>query len=215
MLKLINSIREDFRSIYDRDPAARNWLEIVLCYSGVQAVTMHRVNHILWKAGLKTLARFMSTLVRWFTGIEIHPGANIGRRFFIDHGMGIVIGETTDIGDDVMLYQGVVLGGTSWNKGKRHPTLENNVVVGAHAVVLGPITIGHHSKIGAGSVVTHEAPPHSSIVGIPGKVLHRHDENVPHAELEHGTMPDPYGDAIHSLNDRIKLLENKVEELKK
>jgi serine O-acetyltransferase len=124
--------------------------------------------------------------------------------------MGIVVGETTEIGDDVMLYQGVVLGGTSWNKGKRHPTLENNVVVGAHAIVLGPITLGHHSKIGAGSVIIHDIPPHSSAVGIPGKVVHRRDENLPHSELEHGTMPDPYGEAIHGLSERIRRLEERL-----
>ncbi len=148
-------------------------------------------------------------MTRWLTGIEIHPGAKIGRRFFIDHGMGVVIGETTEIGDDVMLYQGVVLGGTSWNKGKRHPTLQNHVVVGAHAIVLGPITIGNNSKIGSGSVVVHDVPPHSTVVGIPGKVVHRRDESMPHSELEHGTLPDPYGDAIRALDERVKELEGK------
>jgi serine O-acetyltransferase len=152
----------------------------------------------------------LSTLTRWFTGIEIHPAATIGRRFFIDHGMGVVVGETTTIGDDVILYQGVVLGGTSWSKGKRHPTLENNVVVGAHAIVLGPITIGRNSKIGAASVVIHDVPPHSSVVGIPGKVVHRSDENLPHSELEHGAMPDPYGEALAGLGERIKKLEEKI-----
>jgi serine O-acetyltransferase len=210
MLHIIKAIKEDFSSIYQRDPAARNWLEILLCYSGVHAVAWHRVNHALWNLGLKTLARFLSTLVRWWTGIEIHPGATIGRRFFIDHGMGVVVGETSVIGDDVLLYQGVVLGGTSWSKGKRHPTLENNVVVGAHAIVLGPVTMGHHSKVGAGSVVIHDVPPHSSVVGIPAKVVHRRDENLPYSELEHATMPDPYGEAIAGLGERIKVLEEKM-----
>jgi serine O-acetyltransferase len=209
MLKFIKSIGEDFSSIYDRDPAARNWLEILLCYSGFHVLVSHRINHFLWCCHLKTLARFLSTLTRWLTGIEIHPGAKIGRRFFIDHGMGVVIGETTEIGDDVMLYQGVVLGGTSWNKGKRHPTLQNHVVVGAHAIVLGPITIGNNSKIGSGSVVVHDVPPHSTVVGIPGKVVHRRDESMPHSELEHGTLPDPYGDAIRALDERVKELEGK------
>lgn len=210
MFQIIKSIKEDFTSIYQRDPAARNWLEIVLCYSGVHAIAAHRINHALWNCHLKTFARFISTLVRWFTGIEIHPGAKIGRRFFIDHGMGIVIGETTVIGDDVTLYQGVVLGGTSWSKGKRHPTLDDNVVVGAHAVVLGPITIGQRSKIGAGSVVIHNVPAHSSVVGIPGKVVHRSDENLPHSELEHATIPDPYGEALQNLSERIRKIEEKL-----
>ncbi|MBI2092529.1 MAG: serine O-acetyltransferase [Deltaproteobacteria bacterium] len=209
MFKFLKSIGEDFSSIYDRDPAARNWLEILLCYSGFHVLISHRITHLLWRCRLKTLARFISTLTRWLTGIEIHPGAKIGRRFFIDHGMGVVIGETTEIGDDVMLYQGVVLGGTSWNKGKRHPTLQNNVVVGAHAIVLGPITIGNNSKIGSGSVVVHDVPPHSTVVGIPGKVVHRRDESMPHSELEHGTLPDPYGDAIRALDERVKELEGK------
>ncbi len=210
MVRLLNTIKEDFASIYERDPAARNWLEIILCYSGLHALVAHRIDHALWNWHLKTLARFLSTLARWWTGIEIHPGAKIGQRFFIDHGMGIVIGETTEIGDDVMLYQGVVLGGTSWNKGKRHPTLENNVVVGAHAIVLGPITLGHHSKVGAGSVIIHDIPAHCSAVGIPGKIVHRRDESMPHSELEHGTMPDPYGEAIHGLNERIRRLEERI-----
>lgn len=210
MLKILKAIKEDFTSIYDRDPAARNWLEIVLCYSGIHAVAMHRINHALWNVHLKTLARFLSTIVRWLTGIEIHPGVHIGRRLFIDHGMGIVMGETTVIGDDVTIYQGVVLGGTSWNKGKRHPTIENNVVIGAHAVVLGPVTIGHHSKVGAGSVVIHDVPPHSSVVGIPAKVVHRSDENLPHSELEHATMPDPYGEALAALGRRVAALEEKA-----
>ncbi|MBI2974381.1 MAG: serine O-acetyltransferase [Deltaproteobacteria bacterium] len=209
MFKFLKSIGEDFSSIYDRDPAARNWLEILLCYSGFHVLISHRITNLLWRCRLKTLARFISTLTRWLTGIEIHPGAKIGRRFFIDHGMGVVIGETTEIGDDVMLYQGVVLGGTSWNKGKRHPTLQNNVVVGAHAIVLGPITIGNNSKIGSGSVVVHDVPPHSTVVGIPGKVVHRRDESMPHSELEHGTLPDPYGDAIRALDERVKELEGK------
>jgi len=215
MINIIRSIKEDFVSIYNRDPAARNWLEIVLCYSGVHAVAAHRVNHALWRCGLKTIARFLSTFVRWLTGVEIHPGATIGKRFFIDHGMGVVIGETTCIGDDVILYQGVVLGGTSWTKGKRHPTVDDNVVIGAHAIVLGPITIGHHSKVGAGSVVIHDVPPHSSVVGIPAKVVHRYDENMPHSELEHGTMPDPYGEALTSLSERLKTLETQMGDLKK
>lgn len=213
MLNIIRSIKEDFSSVYERDPAARNWLEVLLCYSGIHAVAAHRINHYLWNHHLKTLARFLSTIVRWLTGIEIHPGAKIGKRFFIDHGMGIVIGETTEVGNDVMLYQGVVLGGTSWKKGKRHPTLEDKVVVGTHAVILGPITIGHDSKIGSGSVVIHGVPPHSTVVGIPGKVVHRSDESLPHSELEHGALPDPFTEAVTGLNERVKILEKKILEM--
>lgn len=201
------------KSVYERDPAARNWLEIVLCYDGLHALAAYRVCNLLWRCHLKTLARFLSTIARWLTGIEIHPGARIGKRFFIDHGMGVVIGETTEIKDDVMLYQGVVLGGTSWSKGKRHPTLEENVVVGAHAVVLGPITIGRNSKIGSGSVVISDVPPHSTVVGIPGKVVHRRDENLPHSQLEHGTLPDPFSDAILGLTERVVNLENQIKKL--
>ena len=210
MISFLKSVADDFKSVYDRDPAARNWLEIITCYSGFHAVVCHKVCHFLWRCHLKTLARFLSTFVRWLTGIEIHPGAHIGKRFFIDHGMGVVIGETTEIHNDVTIYQGVVLGGTSWTKGKRHPTLEDHVVIGAHAVVLGPITIGRNSKIGAGSVVIHDVPPHSTVVGIPGKVVSRHDETMPHSELEHGTLPDPFSDAINSLNERVRALEKKI-----
>lgn len=213
MFNFFKNIALDMKSIYDRDPAARNWLEVILCYSGVHALISHRFANLLWRCHLKTLARFLSTLSRWWTGIEIHPGAKIGRRFFIDHGMGVVIGETTEIRNDVMLYQGVVLGGTSWSKGKRHPTLEDHVVVGAHAIVLGPVTIGHDSKIGSGSVVIHDVPPHSTVVGVPGKVVHRRDENLPHSELEHGTMPDPFSEAVNGLNEKIKVLEKKVGEM--
>ncbi|PIR18360.1 MAG: serine O-acetyltransferase [Deltaproteobacteria bacterium CG11_big_fil_rev_8_21_14_0_20_49_13] len=210
MISFFKNLAEDLKSIYDRDPAARNWFEVILCYSGVHALIAHRFNNALWRCHLKTLARFLAQVSRWWTGIEIHPGATIGRRFFIDHGMGVVIGETTEIGDDVTLYQGAVLGGTSWSKGKRHPTLENNVVIGAHAVVLGPIIIGQDSKVGSGSVVIHDVPPHSTVIGIPGKVVHRRDENIPHAALEHGTLPDPFTEAINGLNERLKRLEEKM-----
>jgi serine O-acetyltransferase len=164
-------IREDIKTILERDPAARNALEVVLCYPGLHAVWAHRCNHALWKLGLKTLARLGSHLSRFWTGIEIHPAAKIGRRFFIDHGMGVVIGETTVVGDDVTLYQQVTLGGTGKRKHKRHPTLENGVVVGAGAKVLGNITVGQHSQIGSGSVVVKDVPPNSTVVGIPGKVI--------------------------------------------
>ncbi len=213
MVDFIKSLKNCFDTVKKRDPAARNWFEIITCYSGFHALVAHRFCHTLWVLKLKTLARFLSMVARWWTGIEIHPGATIGSCFFIDHGAGVVIGETTEIKNEVTLYQGVVLGGTSWKKGKRHPTLNDYVVVGAHAVVLGPVTIGAHSKIGAGSVVINDVPSHSTVVGVPGKVVHRADENMPHSELEHATMPDPFTDAINGLNEKMKRLEDRVKGL--
>jgi serine O-acetyltransferase len=208
MLKLLKLIRDDFTMVFERDPAARSKLEIILCYPGLHALVFHRISHFLWNHHLKLLGRVLSHFSRWVTGIEIHPGAKIGKRFFIDHGMGIVIGETTEIGDDVMLYQGVTLGGTTWTKGKRHPTVEDHVVIGAGAILLGPIRIGHDSRIGSSSVVIHDVPPFSTVVGIPGKVVHRRepmmDESGKHYELEHGTLPDPFGDAIDGLRKSIR-----------
>ncbi len=214
-MNIIKHIREDFSSVYERDPAARNVWEIIFCYSGLHALAFYRLSHWLWTHHLKLLGRMLSTFARFLTGIEIHPGATIGRRFFIDHGMGVIIGETTEVHDDVTIYQGVTLGGTSWTKGKRHPTLEDNVVVGAHAVVLGPLTIGRHSKIGSGSVVVHDVPPHSTVVGIPAKVVHRREEptdpNLKKQEvLEHGTLPDPFTDAIDGLRGRLEELERRL-----
>lgn len=168
---MISQLREDVRSVFHRDPAARNAFEVLTCYPGLHALLMHRVNHWLWNRGLKWLARVLSQLARLLTGIEIHPGAVIGRRFFIDHGMGVVIGETARVGDDVTLYQGVTLGGTSWKKGKRHPTLENGVVVGAGAKILGPFTVGANSKVGSNSVVTKAVPADSTVVGVPGRII--------------------------------------------
>ena len=168
---MFDRVREDIASVFHRDPAARNTLEVLLNYPGLHAVLFHRLAHALWKRNFKQLARFVSTFARWMTGIEIHPGAKIGRRFFIDHGMGVVIGETAEIGDDVTLYHGVTLGGTSWNKGKRHPTLEDGVVVGAGAKVLGPFTVHKNAKIGSNSVVTKEVPEGATVIGIPGRVV--------------------------------------------
>ncbi|MBH9424784.1 serine O-acetyltransferase [Pseudomonas aeruginosa] len=172
---MFERVREDIQSVFHRDPAARNALEVLTCYPGLHAVWLHRLAHGLWTSGWKWLARLVSNFGRWMTGIEIHPGARIGRRFFIDHGMGIVIGETAEIGDDVTLYQGVTLGGTTWNKGKRHPTLGNNVVVGAGAKVLGPFTVGEGAKVGSNAVVTKEVPPGATVVGIPGRIIMRED----------------------------------------
>jgi serine O-acetyltransferase len=224
MFKLLKVIRDDLAMVFERDPAARSKLEIVLCYPGLHALIFYRLAHYLWNHHLKLLGRLLSHFARWVTGIEIHPGAKIGQRFFIDHGMGVVVGETTEIGDDVMLYQGVTLGGTTWTKGKRHPTLEDRVVVGAGAILLGPIRIGHDSRIGSSSVVIHDVPPLSTVVGIPGKVVHRREPILVegeehHYDLAHGTLPDPFGDAIDGLrrsiqeiHARLIALEQKREE---
>ncbi len=220
MLNLFRIIRDDFKMVFDRDPAARSKLEIILCYPGLHALIFHRIAHWMWNHHLKLLARILSHFSRWVTAIEIHPGATIGKRFFIDHGMGIVVGETTEVGDDVTLYQGVTLGGTSWSKGKRHPTLEDRVVVGAGAILLGPVRIGHDSRIGSSSVVIHDVPSYSTVVGIPGKVVHRREPIVHGGEhpydLRHDTLPDPFTDAItgvkkeiHDLQERISKLEQK------
>ncbi|MFH1830171.1 MAG: serine O-acetyltransferase [Pseudomonadota bacterium] len=218
---LLRTIRDDFAMIFDRDPAARSRLEIILCYPGLHALVLHRISHSLWMLRLKLIARIISHFSRWITGIEIHPGARIGKHFFIDHGMGVVIGETTEIGDDVTIYQGVTLGGTSWSKGKRHPTIDDKVVIGAGAIVLGPIRIEHDSRIGSCSVVIHDVPSHSTVVGIPGTVVHRREpivdeHGVHHYDLDHGTLPDPFGEALKSLrasvdelNRRLTYLEGK------
>jgi serine O-acetyltransferase len=210
-----NILKEDIQVIFDRDPAARNIVEIVLTYPGFHALFFYRIAHAAWSQGLKGFARFISNLGRFFTGIEIHPGAKIGRRFFIDHGMGVVIGETAEVGNDVTIYQGVTLGGTSVRKEKRHPTVEDFVVIGASATVLGPVVIGHNSKIGSGSVVVSSVPPHSTVVGIPGRVVEgvRTDPHAHLIDLEHGRLPDPIAKAITGLADYIQKLENRVSEI--
>ena len=201
---MFSRIKEEIAVVFERDPAARNTWEVITCYPGFHAMLMHRLAHGFWGAGFKWLGRFVSHVARWATGIEIHPGATIGRRFFIDHGMGVVVGETALIGDDVTLYQGVTLGGTSWNKGKRHPTIGSGVVIGTGATVLGNILVGDHVKIGAGSVVLHSVQPHSTVVGVPGRVVRESQEFEP---LEHGDLPDPQGQAIDELTKRVAELE--------
>ncbi len=195
---MLETIREDIRTAFARDPAARSTWEVLTCYPGLHAVWMHRIAHWLWTHRLKWLGRFVSHLARWLTGIEIHPGARIGRRFFIDHGMGVVIGETTEIGDDVTLYHGVTLGGTTWEKKKRHPTLENGVIVGAGAKVLGAITIGEQSRIGANSVVLRDVPPHSTVVGIPGTVVGSTESLIQDGRinLDHHLLGNPVAEAL-------------------
>jgi serine O-acetyltransferase len=205
-------IREQIETIFREDPAATSVLEIVLCYPGFHAVLLHRVAHRLYQTGLPILPRFISQVSRFLTGIEIHPGATIGRRFFIDHGMGVVIGETTEIGDDVLLYQGVTLGGTGNEQGKRHPTIGNNVVIGTGAKVLGSIRVGNNVKIGAGSVVVHPVPDYSTVVGIPGRIVRM--RAIPaDGVLEHGHLPDPEGQEINDLKERVASLEGQLKTL--
>ncbi|MBI2307687.1 MAG: serine O-acetyltransferase [Rhodocyclales bacterium] len=217
-------LREDIRSVFDRDPAARSAWEVLTCYPGVHAALAHRFTHWLWGHRLRWLARFVSNMVRTLTGIEIHPGATIGRRFFIDHGMGVVIGETALIGDDVTLYHGVTLGGTSWNKGKRHPTLGDGVVIGAGAKVLGPITIGAGAKVGSNAVVVKDVPPGTTAVGNPARIIdteqaQKREEKAGHLgfsayALANG-QDDPLAKAIHGLLDHAVETDRRIEVLLK
>jgi serine O-acetyltransferase len=210
--KMFGTIREQIDTIFREDPAARSVLEVVFCYPGFHAVLLHRLAHRLYRGGFITTARLVSQVSRLMTGIEIHPGATIGRRFFIDHGMGVVIGETSEIGDDVLLYQGVTLGGTGKEKGKRHPTIGDHVVIGTGAKVLGNIRIGDHVKIGAGSVVVHSVPDCSTVVGVPGRVV-RIGGVETNDVLEHGQLPDPEGQAIDELAARVEQLEAQLRTL--
>lgn len=209
-------LKEDVEVVFERDPAARSRLEVVLAYPGVHALIVYRGANWLWRRGLKLPARLLSYFGRFLTGIDIHPGATIGRRVFIDHGMGVVIGETSEIGNDVTLYQGVTLGGTSLKKGKRHPTVEDFVVITTGATVLGPVTVGHGSRIGAGSVVIHSVPPNSTVVGIPGRVVRgeaAHGDRLELIDLDHGDLPDPVARAISVLVAHVEKIEHKIDEL--
>jgi len=216
---MFKSIREDINSVFDRDPAARNALEIILCYPGLHALWIYRVAHWFWVNDFFLIGRIVSHLGRFLTGIEIHPGAKIGKKFFIDHGMGVVIGETAEIGDNVTLYHGVTLGGVTWDKVKRHPTLADNVVIGSGAKILGPFTVGNGAKIGSNSVVVKEVPENATVVGIPGRVVMAAPESDKKQEarpdLEHGKMPDPEAKAISCLFDQIRELERKYDLLAK
>lgn len=207
------TIREQIETIFREDPAAKSVIEIFFCYPGFHAILLHRLAHRLYKAGFPVIARMISQFSRSLTGIEIHPGAKIGRRFFIDHGMGVVIGETAEIGDDVLIYQGVTLGGTGKERGKRHPTIGNHVVIGTGAKVLGNIRIGNNVKIGAGSVVIKPVPDNSTVVGVPGRVVGA-PAPVVNEELEHGKLPDPEGQAIEELARRVAELEKEVRALR-
>ncbi|MCQ3029122.1 serine O-acetyltransferase [Pseudomonas syringae] len=220
---MFERLREDIQSVFHRDPAARNSFEVLTCYPGMHAIWLHRLAHILWTSGWKWPARVVSNFGRWMTGIEIHPGAKVGRRFFIDHGMGIVIGETAEIGNDVTLYQGVTLGGTSWNAGKRHPTLEDGVVVGAGAKVLGPFTVGAGAKIGSNAVVTKAVPAGATAVGIPGRIIIKSSDDVEAKRKAiaeklgfdaYGVsedMPDPVARAIGQLLDHLQAVDGRLE----
>jgi len=213
---MFKQMRDDINSVFDRDPAARSFGEVLFCYPGLHAVWLHRFAHWLWRHGWFFLGRFVSQISRFVTGIEIHPGAKIGKRFFIDHGMGVVIGETAEIGDDVTIYHGVTLGGVTWDKIKRHPTLEDKVVIGSGAKILGPFTVGHGARIGSNSVVVKEVPPHATVVGIPGKIVMAQEglkDGRP--DLEHGKLPDPSATAIACLFDQLKGLEQKYDNLQK
>ena len=212
---MLKQLKEDIQAVFARDPAARNTLEVLTTYPGIHALIMHRVAHELWNKDCKGTARALSSFSRFATGIEIHPGAKIGRRFFIDHGMGVVVGETCEIGNDVTLYQGVTLGGTGKEKGKRHPTLEDGVLVATGAKVLGSITIGANSKIGAGSVVLKEVPPNATVVGIPGKVVMIDGVRTEARKLDHQNIPDPVGDRCDLLEKTIEQLQREIESLKK
>ena len=200
---MFDRLRSEIKAIKQNDPAARSTIEIFLCYPGFYALLFHRLSHYLWNHSFKLLARFISTISRFLTGIEIHPGAQFGKRVFIDHGMGIVVGETTIVGDDVLIYQGVVLGGTTTQKTKRHPTIEKGVIIGAGAKVMGNITIGEYSKIGTGAVVLKDVPPESTCVGVPGRIVK--SKNKSHVvDLEHNKLPDPVADAIRTLEKHLK-----------
>lgn len=209
MSNILQTLKEDIGIIYKKDPAADNLLDVIFCYPGFHALLLHRIAHKLWKMKLPIIPRLISTFSRFLTGIDIHPGAQIGRRFFIDHGMGVVIGETTIIGDDVLLYQGVTLGGTSSKKEKRHPTLGRGVVVGAGATVLGNITLGNYAKVGAGSVVVDNVPEHATVVGIPGRVVVQKIYDDEKGQLMHNRIPDPITCELNRLKYEVKELREK------
>ena len=207
---MLSLLKEDVKTVFEKDPAARTWWEVLTCYPGLHAIWLHRIAHALWKRRLRWGARLLSHTARFLTGIEIHPGAIIGRRFFIDHGMGIVIGETSEVGDDVLMYKGAVLGGTSLSKGKRHPTIGNGVVIGSNAVVLGPITVGDYARIGSGAVVIKPVPVDSTAVGVPARIVRGPHIETPSVALQHEQLPDPIAEVCRQIDLRIRELESQV-----
>ncbi len=211
---MFGKLMEDVRTVFAKDPAARSLFEVLTCYPGLHAIWMHRCANLLWRLRLKLAARLVSHLSRFLTGIEIHPGAGLGRRVFIDHGMGVVVGETSDIADDVLIYQGVVLGGTSLTKGKRHPTIGRGAVIGAGAILLGPVKVGESARVGAGSVVLHDVEPHSVVVGVPARASAGQSAEAMQ-ELEHGRLPDPVANAIRLVLDENATLRVRLEKLEK
>jgi len=214
MVRFFKVIKDDIAAIFERDPAAKNVVEVLLCYPGLHAIIFHRISHGLFKRGLVTLPRIISNISRFFTGIEIHPGAKIGKKVFIDHGTGVVIGETSEVGNNVTIYQGATLGGTGKDKGKRHPTIGDNVVISAGAKVLGPFTVGDNSRIGAGSVVLKEVPPNCTVVGVPGRIVVKDNVKITDGvDLEHGTLPDPISDELNSIRSKIEELENMLKNI--
>ena len=210
---MFERIKEDIQTVFNKDPAAKTVWEVICCYPGLHALWLHRIAHFLWQHRLLFLGRLLSHVNRLLTGIEIHPGAKIGRRFFIDHGMGVVIGETSEIGDDVLMYTGVVLGGTTLEKKKRHPTIGNNVVIGTGATILGPITVGDNARVGGGAVVIKPVPPGATVVGVPGRIAGPKKPKGPETDLEHGRLPDPVLKAISEALDRQSKLEERVRKL--
>ncbi len=213
-VSMFKVLKEDIDTIFEQDPAARSYLEVILTYSGLHAIWGHRLAHAFYKRKFYFIARLISQISRFFTGIEIHPGAQIGRRLFIDHGMGVVIGETCEIGNDVTIYQGVTLGGTGKEKGKRHPTVKDHVLIATGAKVLGSITVSEHSKIGAGSVVLKDVPPDSTVVGIPGKIVIRDGKKIT-KDLNHRDLPDPVADRLKAMEKEITQLKQELNELRK
>ncbi|MDO8840997.1 serine O-acetyltransferase [Methanocalculus sp.] len=209
------SIREDIRTVFEKDPAARSTIEVLCCYPGMHAIWMHRISHRIWRSKIRFPARLISHISRALTGVEIHPGATIGRRVFIDHGSGVVIGETAEVGDDVLIYMGVVLGGTSLTKGKRHPTIGNGVTIGSGAAVLGPITIGDGARVGAGSVVVRPVPAGATVIGVPGRIAGPEEQKRPIGQLDHGDLPDPMLRVVSRLLDRQSRLEERIFELER
>lgn len=214
---MFERLKEDIRTIKERDPAAKNMIEILLCYPGLHALWFHRIAHYLYLRRWYTTARLISHFNRWITGIEIHPGAKIGRRLFIDHGMGVVIGETTEIGDDCLIYKGVVLGGTTLEKKKRHPTIGNRVIIGSNSTILGAITIGDGARVGSGSVVIKSVPPGATVVGVPGRIIETPTPEKEELDFEHGNLPDPLSDIMkmllqlhQKLEERVRRLENQI-----